>query len=370
LGCAEDQRTGVETMTGDGGGEAGDPGTRLARTLALQFAPFTLETASVFPPVTSAPRFTNPFLSRLPLAYDAHHQSPCTGGPAHQTGGRMMKRPQRNRSKDDVTGGFPMRQRLAALVFLASAVALAADPPPAVTTHAIPKEKGKFHLFLLVGQSNMAGRGIVDPTNNVPHPRVWMLDRENQWVPAKEPIHFDKPAVAGVGLSCSFAKALADADPEIQIGLIPCAMGGSAIDEWKPGQKFFRNAIERATKAQETGTLQGILWHQGESDASDDKAQVYGEKLQQLIAAFREQLHAADVPFVAGELGRWHTNAAGQKINADLHALAATVPHYAWVSSEGLERKPNDKPHFDTPSLREFGLRYAAAYRKLTSPAK
>lgn len=252
-----------------------------------------------------------------------------------------------------------------AVMFLALAQVQAAELPATNSASAMPKDKAKFHLFLLVGQSNMAGRGLIDPTNNVPHPRVWMLNQANQWVPAKEPIHFDKPAVAGVGLSFTFAKALAEQNPDIQIGLIPCAMGGSAIDEWAPEQKFFRNAIQRATKGMEAGMLQGILWHQGEADASKEKAQVYGGKLQKLVAAFRTELKAPDVPFVAGELGRWHSDEAGVKVNADLNALTSSVPRYACASSEGLRQKPNDKPHFDAESLREFGRRYAAAYRKV-----
>jgi len=32
-----------------------------------------------------------------------------------------------------------------------------------------------LQLFLLAGQSNMAGRGTVEPEDRVPHPRVWLL---------------------------------------------------------------------------------------------------------------------------------------------------------------------------------------------------
>jgi hypothetical protein len=37
--------------------------------------------------------------------------------------------------------------------------------------------KENFHLFLLVGQSNMAGRGMVDAQNKTPDPRVLMLNK-------------------------------------------------------------------------------------------------------------------------------------------------------------------------------------------------
>jgi len=44
----------------------------------------------------------------------------------------------------------------------------------------------------------------------------------------------DKTA-AGVGIGRSFAKIIAEANPDVTIGLIPAAVGGSPIDAWKPG---------------------------------------------------------------------------------------------------------------------------------------
>jgi hypothetical protein len=57
---------------------------------------------------------------------------------------------------------------------------------------AIPEDASRFHLFLLAGQSNMAGRGKVEPQDAEPHPRVRMLDQAGNWVPAVDPLHFDK----------------------------------------------------------------------------------------------------------------------------------------------------------------------------------
>ncbi|MBO5991802.1 MAG: hypothetical protein J6R00_09140 [Lentisphaeria bacterium] len=50
-------------------------------------------------------------------------------------------------------------------------------------------EKSKFKLVLLIGQSNMAGRGFVEASDKVPHPRVVMLDKSGKWVPAVDPVH-------------------------------------------------------------------------------------------------------------------------------------------------------------------------------------
>src|SRR5215210_2193260 len=85
------------------------------------------------------------------------------------------------------------------------------------------KVDGNFHLYLLVGQSNMAGRGKVDSLSKQIDPQIFMLDKNNNWVPATDPVHFDKPEIAGVGPAISFAKEMARGDKKIRIGLIPCA---------------------------------------------------------------------------------------------------------------------------------------------------
>ena len=54
-----------------------------------------------------------------------------------------------------------------------------------------------------------------------------MLDKNANWVPATDPVHFDKPAVAGVGPAINFAKEMLGNNKNIKIGLVPCAWGGS-----------------------------------------------------------------------------------------------------------------------------------------------
>ena len=99
-----------------------------------------------------------------------------------------------------------------------------------------PPAKGDFHLFLLVGQSNMAGRGRITAEDKSPHPRVLMFNKEQKWVPAVAPLHFDKPAIVGVGLGRSFGMEIAKTSKKVTIGLIPCAVGGSPISSWGTGR--------------------------------------------------------------------------------------------------------------------------------------
>lgn len=57
-----------------------------------------------------------------------------------------------------------------------------------------------------------------------------------------EPINYDRP-ISGVSLAGSFAAMWCMENKEEQIGLIPCAEGGSSIDDWSIEKILFKNAI-------------------------------------------------------------------------------------------------------------------------------
>jgi len=234
-----------------------------------------------------------------------------------------------------------------------------------------PKEK--FLLVLLAGQSNMAGRGKVTEADKLPHPRVLMLDREGNWVPATDPVHYDKRS-AGVGPGRTFADLLAATDPGITVGLIPAACGGSPLKAWRPGVFFkgtqshpYDDAIARTKKAMESGTLTVILFHQGESDCKTQKQQEqYYDNLMRLFAAFRTELNAKEVPIIVGQLGSWEPWGEKRKVvDAAQRRVVQDSPPAAFVTSEGLTCNP-DNLHFDRASQIEFGKRYFGAYCKLT----
>src|SRR5690606_7114688 len=130
------------------------------------------------------------------------------------------------------------------------------------------KTKG-YDLYLLVGQSNMAGRGVIEAHDTTIDPRVFALNASDQFVPAKEPLHFDK-SNRGTGPGLEFGKAMAAANPKVQIGLIPAAVGGTKISYWEPGNTrgLYEEALRKARVAMQYGTLKGIISQQGESDSN------------------------------------------------------------------------------------------------------
>ena len=230
----------------------------------------------------------------------------------------------------------------------------------------------KFHLYLLAGQSNMAGRGKVEEQDKQPHPRVFALNQEGQWQLATEPLHFDKPG-AGVGPGLAFGKAMAEHKKHVRIGLIPCAAGGSPISSWTQGGYHsqtkshpYDDTIRRAKIAMQSGVIKGIIWHQGESDSKPELAQVYQAKLEELIANFRRELGDDDLPFVVGKLGDFYVarNPNAESINNILERIPLTVKNTACADTAGLTPK-SDLTHFNAESARELGRRDAELMIKL-----
>ena len=229
-----------------------------------------------------------------------------------------------------------------------------------------PKEA--FHLYLLIGQSNMAGRVPVERRDRVPDPRVLMLDDQDRWVPAIDPVHTDK-SIAGVGLCRPFARALTEEDQSITIGLIPCAVGGSELRQWEQGEALYESAVSRAKQTLTHGTLRGILWHQGENDALKlVSAQTYEQRLIEMIEDMRSDLGTTAVPFLIGELGDFIVRNPNcpyaYQVNTALRNVAAAVPNTGWVDVDGLDHV-GDQLHFDRRSLNELGRRYAHAMMQL-----
>lgn len=265
-----------------------------------------------------------------------------------------------------------MRMLLPPAILL-SLTLMSADTPGESSMNQAPGPPAGMQLFLLAGQSNMAGRGDVAEQDRTPHPRVWMLNRAMVWAPAVEPMHFDKP-IAAVGPGRAFALAIADAYPTAHIGVIPTAVGGSPITAWEPGILYketgaypWDDAIRRAKAAMPQGELRGILWHQGESDGTDAAAPLYEARLRSLIARFRAELGNASLPFLIGQLGRFEGKpwtAGYQQVDAAHQRVAADTPNVAFVSSEGLRDK-GDQLHFSADAARELGRRYARAYLTL-----
>lgn len=225
----------------------------------------------------------------------------------------------------------------------------------------------KLELFLLVGQSNMAGRGKVEPQDQTINPRVWVLNQQDKWAPAVDPLHWDRPDRVGVGPGRTFGLLVAEKYPSAQIGLIPTAVGGSSIDLWKKDGEFYQNAIKRTRLAMQRGTIKAILWHQGEADSVPEKLADHPAKLKQLVADLRADLGNPNLPFILGQVGEFHATRKPDvvKMNQILMDAPKSISRSICVPSAGLSQMGDDT-HFDSAGARELGKRYAQAYFDLT----
>jgi hypothetical protein len=253
--------------------------------------------------------------------------------------------------------------------FLAFSICLANTD---ATTNASAKvklpSKKNFHIYLLMGQSNMAGRGNIEAEDKTPHPRVYFFT-SNRWEIAVDPIHRDRKSGLGVGPGLNFGKVLADKFSGATIGLVPCAVGGTPLVRWSRGGDLYSNALQRATIAIRDGTLKGIIWHQGENDSQrEEDANTYGQRLAKMIKDIREDLGAKDLPFVVGQIGEFlytrDKSPFARKINEALAKIPEIVPHTGCALSKDLNHK-GDGVHFDSASERELGRRYAAEMIRL-----
>lgn len=254
---------------------------------------------------------------------------------------------------------------------IVAALLIASNCMQAVEPVKLPA-KNKMRIYLLMGQSNMAGRGHIEKVDLTPHPRVVMLETNDVWVQAVEPVTKDEHKGHGVGPALAFGKAMAEKDATVTIGLVPTAVGGTPLKRWEKGADLYENAVARAKLAMKDGVLAGVLWHQGESNTgAKDSAHDYGVRLAKMISDLRNDLGAPNLPFVVGELGDFLIHRTKSEplplatsINAQLNAIPQHVPHTACVSAKGLKDK-GDELHFDSASQREFGKRYAEAMWKL-----
>jgi sialate O-acetylesterase len=191
-------------------------------------------------------------------------------------------------------------------------------------------------LWILAGQSNMEGVGNLIAVE-APNPLVHSFNQSDRWGIAQEPLHSLPDAVdrvhwrvnpetkqqerlegeklaeyiakrkKGAGLGLPFAVEMLRLTG-VPVGLIPCAHGGTSMDQWSPelkdkaGDSLYGATVRRVRVI--GGKAKGILWYQGESDANPKEAPVFLTKFEKLVASFREDFGQPDLPFYYVQLGR------------------------------------------------------------------
>lgn len=226
--------------------------------------------------------------------------------------------------------------------------------------------------FLMIGQSNMCGRGVIGSVPPIePKNQMFML-RNGRWQPMSEPINPDRKVFvdaedefrSGICLAASFAEEYVK-NSERHIGLIPCADGGTNLKQWQPGEVLFDHAVLQTRLAKRSSVLHGILWHQGESDSKEmEDVRAYYNRFFYMLDNLLEEVGAnCNTPVIVGEittklLSRWPY---ADKINVELHRIAQSRPNIAIAKADDLDIGP-DGVHFTGQAYRILGRRYYQAY--------
>jgi len=278
------------------------------------------------------------------------------------------------------------------------------DPRPLAGTKVagrewdIPRDRSKFHIFVCLGQSNMAGgfkeshlyddNGHYDPVTD-PVPRV-LVHRAGGWKPAAHPLI--KHNKVSFSLPIPFAKKYLEllGDPDVKVGLVTKAYGGKQIGFFVKGNAMYPGGLSRLKGS---GTFKGVLWHQGESNTTGVGRYVsYKDTLLGIVRDIRSDLDMPGLPFVTGQLTRMSSNSIPQKdhfgsescgtitrVLADIgdyidnaaHVRSSNcglcVEHTRHLVDEGgnptgkTMRMPNNTVHFNRSGLTTMGHRYARA---------
>ena len=253
-----------------------------------------------------------------------------------------------------------------------------------------------FHIYIAYGQSNMEGNATNFDKNidGKEHPRVKMfattscprLNRPTvgEMYPAVPPMF---KCDQGLSVADWFGRHMADSLPDVTIGIIPVAQGGTSIrlfdpDDYKnylnSSESWLKNGakaygddgnamgriIEVAKKAQEKGVIKGIIFHQGETDGGMSNWEQIVKKTYEYMLK-QLGLKAEETPFVAGEMVDGGSCAG---FSSRVRGLSKYIANFGVASSKGYGSK-GDGLHFTVQGYRGMGERYAQEMLKLINVA-
>jgi sialate O-acetylesterase len=244
-------------------------------------------------------------------------------------------------------------------------------------------------LWIAAGQSNM--QGVVPAEDALKaDAHLQMLSMDGRWLDALPPTHrvydadvpimnmlikrvlqkseseiaatrkaslAEKP-VGGTGPDYFFARELYR-ETGVPVGLIPCAFGGTSLVEWEPalreqGDASLYGFMYKRFK-QAGGRVRGIIWYQGENEASGDELSraMYADRFVQFVAALRRDMDAPELPVIMAQLCRFPRADAEIPRGWDLmreiqRNLADRLPHVHLI------------PTIDLPQYDGLHISYAA----------
>jgi Carbohydrate esterase, sialic acid-specific acetylesterase/Bacterial Ig domain len=244
-----------------------------------------------------------------------------------------------------------------------------------------------FHIYLCFGQSNMEGTGTIEAQDKLANVRVKVFQNQTcsnlnrtyaTWYTAIPPLN---RCWGKLGPADYFGKTMADAMPSnVTIGLVNTSVGGCDIAFFQKSAPLGKAStkgggtadiptqftggyawmLDLAKKAQKTGVIKGIIFHQGETNTGDA---TWKTKVNEIVTNLRADLGIGNVPFLSGEL-LYTNNGSGTTSccashNIEVNKIPSVVANSYVISASGLPGATGDVAHFSSASYRTLGIRYA-----------
>lgn len=236
-------------------------------------------------------------------------------------------------------------------------------------------------IFVLAGQSNMAGFGQFDELPG------WMQvkPRNVEFYQFGHLTGFSGQSRRRIGPEVAFAKYIAAYYPGRRIAIVKFAVGGTSIYDWvknwDPGlsrrltNSPIRNSLYDSLRRQigwshvldNNNTVAAFLWMQGERDARfPAAANAYLGNLTNLINDFRRDYNSPDGKFI---LGRINPPVSVHRPAVDIirngqEKISLQKQGTSFINTDDLEKEP-DQIHYNTKGQIALGRRFAEEFRRV-----
>ncbi|MCR2005284.1 sialate O-acetylesterase [Bacteroides acidifaciens] len=241
-----------------------------------------------------------------------------------------------------------------------------------------------FHIYLCFGQSNMGGAGEIEIEDRTVDERFQVMSacdsdpvslhrQPGSWYKAVPPLCSGDSKLSMIDY---FGRTLVKKYSDIKVGVIVVAIGGARLDAFdKQGfREYYRQTdswqkeqmdnyggspyarlVKMGQKAQQSGVIKGILFHQGESGGKTDNwpkevEKIYNDLLVDL------NLKSESVPLLVGELLYQDQGGICWGMNDIIATLPNVIENAHVISAEGCTGQDNF--HFTSVGYRKLGIRY------------
>jgi hypothetical protein len=231
-------------------------------------------------------------------------------------------------------------------------------------------------VFLVTGQSNSQGTGgYYDPHDEDDHMDENILSwniHDKSWDVASLERYMGTKPLNSQCFAFHFAKKYIKRFPHKKIGLVVCGAPGQSICRWSHieyprstnskkdiGDIFDKSVLymKEALKKSKANRLEGVLWHQGESDYNESH-EYYRNRLKHVVTEYRRMFNK-EIVFIVGEVLKCNDTYKQNTVLRELNHNNDMLTRCAF--SKNLEHC-GDELHFSTQAHRDLGDMYFEQY--------